>query len=132
MINNKVQLTGYLGEDAKPVAKDGKRYVVLNVATNDSYLVKQGEETKWLEKEAVWHDVFVFKPSAIKTASALKKGQKIELAGSISYKLFTDEKGHKRKQAIIVGQFIDKIDYKKQDKLFTQKIVDEVAESLKS
>ena len=127
MINAKAHLMGYLGEDAKPVTKDGKNFTVLKVATNDSYPVKEGEITKWKKKETVWHDVLVFNPSASRFANELKKGDKVEVSGPISYRNFKDEKGFNRPQATIIGDLISKIEYAKKE---TKKIVEEVVESL--
>jgi single-strand DNA-binding protein len=122
--NNKVQLSGFLGQDPKEIAKSGKNFTVLQVATTDSYAVKQDKQTKWEDKETIWHDVFVFRPTALKIAKDLKKGDKVELSGSLSYRLFKDEAGITRKQATIVANFIEKVGSTKQDKLIQNEIND--------
>ncbi len=126
--NNKVQLSGFLGKDPRAITKGDKSFTVLEIATTDSYPVKQGEETKWEDKETVWHDVFVFRPSASKFANELKKGDKLEISGSISYQVFKDQQGYNRKQAAIVANFVEKLNHSKQEQLFTKEIVDELAE----
>lgn len=88
--NNRVELTGFLGKDAKLIEKNGKKFVALNVATTDSY---KDDSDQWQDKESVWHDALVFRPAAVQFAEKLKKGDKVELIGSLSYKLFKDENG---------------------------------------
>lgn len=66
--HNRVELLGYLGADPKVInAEGGKTFLALSVATTDSYPVKDMEtlmgETKWIERETVWHDVVIFRPA---------------------------------------------------------------------
>ncbi len=122
--NNMVQLSGYLGQEPKVIIKESKSFTVLQVATNDNYPTKEGSETKWIEKETAWHDVLVFRPAAAKFASALKKGDRVELSGSISYRVFKDEKGRNRKQAAIVANFVEKVGSPEQDELIKDEIGD--------
>lgn len=117
--NNKIELNGFLGSDPKTINKDGKNFIVLNVATTDSYPVadeKTGEIT-WKDKETVWHDVLVFRSTTIQFAKDLKKGDKVEITGAISYRLFEDTKGYTHKQATIIANYIEKIAYNKQESL---------------
>ncbi len=130
MINARIQLTGFLGDNPKPINKNGRSFTALRVATNDSYQVKEGEAMKWVEKETEWHDVLVFRPAAVKYANELKKSDKVDISASLSYRQFKDEKGITRKEAVIFGNFIEKIDYNKQDSLFTKQVVKELAESM--
>ncbi|GAB3967717.1 hypothetical protein GCM10028806_10520 [Spirosoma terrae] len=112
--NNRVELTGFLGQDAKLIEKNGKKFVALNVATTDSYKDDSGQ---WQDKESVWHDVLVFRPFAVQFAEKLKKGDKVELIGSLSYKPFKDENGNNRLQATIVASFVQHQYNKKSDEL---------------
>lgn len=130
MSNNKITLVGFLGDDAKSISKEGKSYVILNLATRDSYPIKGAEETSWQEKDAVWHDVFVFRPLTVAVAKTLKKRDKVEIIGTISYKLFKDEDGYNRKQAFIVGKYVGRIEYNRQESLFAKQIVEDLASSL--
>lgn len=117
--NNKVELSGFLGSDPKTINKDGKIFIVLNVATTDSYPVaneKTGEIT-WKDKETVWHDVLIFRSTTAQFAKELRKGDKVEVTGEISYRPFEDTEGNTRKQATIIGTFIEKIAYNKQENL---------------
>ncbi len=116
-INNRIELHGHLGADAKTVDKDGKVFVALRVATTDSYPVGQGEETQWKNRETVWHDVVVFRPSTAHFARDLKKGDRVQVTGGISYRTFKDAEGFDRRQASIVASFIERIHYEKQEEL---------------
>jgi single stranded DNA-binding protein len=127
--NNKVHLSGFLGQDPKEITRENSRFTVLQIATTDSYQVKNGEEIIWKQNEPVWHDVFVYSPVATKFANKLKKGNKVDISGRISYLPFKDEEGRNRKQAAIVADFIEKIDYPRQDSLSASDF-DELAEKL--
>lgn len=120
--NNQIQLTGFLGDDAKIIAKDDKKFISLRIATSDSYLVKEHEESKWQNKETVWHNILVFRQTIINTTNSLKKGDKVQLTGSISYKPFKDEKGFTRNDATIICDNIIKLERKK-----AETVVKEVA-----
>lgn len=101
--NNRVELTGFLGLDAKLIEKEDKKFVALRVATTDSYKDDSGN---WIDKETLWHDVLVFRPLAVQFAEKLKKGDKVDIIGSLSYKPFKDENGNTRFQATIVSGFV--------------------------
>lgn len=126
--NNKVQLTGFLGSDPKIIEKEGKSFVSLSIATTDSYLVKEGNEMKWEDKGTVWHNVLAFSETLRKQVSALKKGDKVELTGAISYRPFKDENGVTRHSAAIIGSQIKKLDYGKH----TEAVVKETAKKMRS
>lgn len=127
--NNKVQLSGFLGQEPRAINKETKQFAALQVATNDNYPVKAGGEPKWEEKETVWHDVLVFRPAVVKFANDLKKGDRVAISGSISYKLFKDQQGFNRKQATIIANTITKLGSPGQDKLI-QTEIDEIVEKL--
>ena len=116
-INNRVELHGHLGADPKVIGKDDKTFLVLRLATTDSYPVGQGEEVKWKDRETIWHDVLVFKPATAHFARDLKKGDRVQITGAISYRPFKDAEGYTRRQANIVASFIEKIHYEKQEDL---------------
>ncbi len=132
--NNKVELHGFLGSDPKMVTKDGKNFIVLNLATTDSYPVadeKTGEIT-WKDKETVWHDVLIFRTTTAQFAKELKKGDRVEVSGTLSYRPFKDANDYTRKQATIVGTYIEKIAYNKQEELLLKSISEVVEETVKS
>lgn len=122
--NCKIELNGYLGQEPKTITKEGKTFIALRVATTDSYPVKdeKSDETKWKDRETIWHDVLVFRPTAAHFARELKKGDAVQISGSIGYRPFKDENGHTRNQASIVALYIEKQDFARQDQLFVSDI----------
>lgn len=55
--NNRIELTGFLGLDAKLVEKEDKKFVALRVATTDSY--KDGVHQKvWGSQTDVSRQLF--------------------------------------------------------------------------
>ncbi len=110
--NCKIELNGNLGEDAKIIEKDGKSFVALRVATTDSYPKTEGENTVWVNSNTtLWHDVLVFNPNAVTVAQELKKGERVEIIGSLSYRPFKDENGYTKHQASVIGNFIRKVEF---------------------
>lgn len=107
MTNNcKVKLKGNLGQDAKIINTDNqKSFAVISVATTDSYKDKNGE---WKNKETLWHDVLIFSPNAIKFAKELKKGDSVNIEGTLSYKHIESKEGYTIPQAAIIASFIAK------------------------
>ena len=75
---------------------------MLNVATQDSYPIEEKGETKWNERETVWYEVLVFRPTAAHFAHELRKGDRVRISSEISYRPFKDAEGYTRKQASIV------------------------------
>lgn len=106
--NCKVELNGVLGNDPKVIEKDGKTFVVLRIATTDSYPVKDGEVTTWKDKESLWHDVLVFRPAATIVAKTLKKSDVVEINGTLSYRPFADEEGYTKYETSVIADFLKK------------------------
>lgn len=117
--NNKIELSGFLGSDPKTVTKDGNNFTILNIATTDSYPVTNENtgEITWKDKETIWHDVLIFRATTAQFAKELKKGDRVEVTGSLNYKTIKDENGYKRKQAAIIATYVEKIAYNKQESL---------------
>lgn len=127
-INCKIELNGFLGADPKSISKNGKTFIALRVATTDTYPVKDEKtgETKWKDKETMWHDVMVFRPNAAHFARDLKKGDAVTITGTLGYKPFKDENGNTKRQANIIANYIEKVEYNRQDEF----PFDEVDEAL--
>ena len=123
-INNKIELNGYLGQDAKSISKDGKSFIALRVATTDSYpeVDEKTGEVKWKDKDSIWHDVLVFRAQAAHFAKDLKKGDAVEITGGIAYKAFKDEQGFTRRQASIIASYVEKIEYHRQGNLLSEEV----------
>lgn len=117
--NCKIELNGYLGADPKSISKNGKTFIALRVATTDTYPVKDEKtnETKWKDKETIWHDVLVFRPNAAHFARDLKKGDAVTITGSLSYQPIKDEKGNTKRGINIIANFIEKVEYNRQEEL---------------
>jgi len=114
-INNKIELEGNLGADPRIIEKDGKTFVSFSLATTDSYPQEENGKVDWKDKATVWHDVLVFRPIAVSYAKGFSKGDRITLSGAISYQVFEDKDGYKRKQATIIASYVEKINFEKQD-----------------
>jgi len=85
-INNTVTLIGNMGSEARiHPDKDGKEFVGLSIATTDSY---QNDKEEWVEKETIWHNVVAFSPSVVAIFKTLKKGARIKVEGTLSYRPF--------------------------------------------
>jgi len=126
--NCKIELNGNLGADPKIIEKEEKTFVALSVATTDSYPKKEGDKTVWENsKTTLWHDVLIFRPTAIEVVKKLKKGDRVDVIGSLSYRSFKDENGINRKQASIIGGFINKIEFDIQP---TEDEISEVSEEV--
>jgi single stranded DNA-binding protein len=105
MSNNcTVELKGNLGKDAKLVKSEKAEFVSLSIATTDSYKDKNGQ---WQNKETLWHDVIVFNTNAITLAKELKKGDKVHLKGTLSYKQVDTKDGYSVPQASIITYFLE-------------------------
>jgi single-strand DNA-binding protein len=117
MPNNRVELLGHLGADPKKIEKDGKNFIAFSIATADSYPVKDGEEITWKERGTVWHNVLIFKPVTMNFARDLKKGDRVQLTGELSYRDFEAKDGYKHKEAVIIGTYVEKMHYEKQERM---------------
>ena len=83
--NNTVILTGNLGSEAQTHDKDGKSFATVSFAKTDSYKNDHGD---WIQKDSIWHDVIIFAPKVIAEIKTLKKGARVKVTGSLSYRPF--------------------------------------------
>jgi single-strand DNA-binding protein len=84
---NKVILIGRLGLNAEAkTAQNSKEYVVLNIATQESWKNDKGE----YETRTEWHRVFAWR-NLSKFAKTLQKGQLVTLEGILRYREVEDE-----------------------------------------
>ena len=114
--NCKVELNGNLGQDPKQLSSNGKDFISLRIATTNSYPKKEGEEVTWVNsKDTLWHDVLIFNPNAIEIATTLQKGDLVEVSGTLSYRTFKDEEGYNKQQASVIGNFIKKVEFNKDE-----------------
>src|SRR3981189_2618241 len=84
---NKVILIGRLGQNAEAkTAQNNKEYVILNIATQESWKNDKGE----YETRTEWHRVFAWR-NLSKFAKPRQKGQLITLEGTLRYREVEDE-----------------------------------------
>ena len=84
-LNNLVTLIGNMGSEVEIYESkaDGKEFAAVSIATADSY---QNDAGEWIEKETVWHNVVAFSPSVMEILKNLKKGTRVKVEGSLSYR----------------------------------------------
>ena len=84
---NKVILIGRLGKNAEgKTAQNKKEFVVLNVATGESWKNDKGE----YETRTEWHRVYAWSNLA-NFAKTLQKGQLVSIEGKIKYREVEEE-----------------------------------------
>ncbi len=84
---NKVILIGRLGQNADAkTAQNNREYVVLNIATQESWKNDKGE----YETRTAWHRVYAWR-NLSKFARMLQKGQLITLEGTLKYREVTED-----------------------------------------
>ena len=111
-LNNKVILIGNLGSDAELIKTEKSEFVSMSLCTQDSY--KKDDE--WIKKEPVWHKITVFNKYIIPLAKRLKKGERIEVIGEITY-VDKEREGINYKEARINATSIeDACNYQNQNK----------------
>jgi single-strand DNA-binding protein len=97
---NKVTLIGNLGADPElRTIESGATVASFGLATNENYKDKNGE---W-QTQTEWHNIVLWRESADRAASQLKKGMMVFVEGKISYRKFTDKDGVERKTTDIVA-----------------------------
>ena len=84
---NKVILIGRLGQNAEAkTAQNKNEYVILNIATQESWKNDKGD----YENRTEWHRVYAWR-NLSKFAKTLQKGQLITLEGILRYREVEDE-----------------------------------------
>ncbi|MDX6464141.1 MAG: single-strand DNA-binding protein, partial [Acidobacteriaceae bacterium] len=84
---NKVILIGRLGQNAEAkTAQNNREYVVLNIATQESWKNDKDD----YETRTEWHRVYAWR-NLSKFAKTLQKGQLITLEGTLRYREVEDE-----------------------------------------
>jgi single-strand DNA-binding protein len=106
-INNTVTLIGNMGSEANIIETDNTTFAAVSLATTDSYKNENGE---WQELETLWHDVIAFNPTVIQMLKSLKKGTRLEITGSLSYrpyKVMLEGKEITKKEVSIIARKIE-------------------------
>lgn len=107
-INNIVMLTGNLGSEARIIVTEESTFAAVSLATTDSY---KDQDDNWQEKETFWHQLVVFNPRVIEELKSLKKGTRIKVTGSLSYRPFEVVNGEgqviTKKEATVIARQIE-------------------------
>jgi single-strand DNA-binding protein len=102
-LRNQVQLIGNLGKDPEILTFDSsKRMAKFSLATNESYVNKEGERID----KTQWHNVVFFGKSVDIVEKYLQKGKEVAIAGKLTYRDYEDKEGNKRYVTEIVGNEI--------------------------
>lgn len=99
-LNNKVLLIGNVGAD--PDVKDlgsGKKLAKISLATNSSYVNKDGERVK----DTQWHKVTMFGKTADVVEKYVTSGKTIAIEGKLNHKNYDDKDGNKKYVTEIVA-----------------------------
>ena len=104
--NNTVILVGNLGSEARIIAKDEYTFAAVSLATTDSY---KDENDNWQEKETIWHNLVAFNPRVIEEIKSLKKGTRIKVTGTLTYRPFEVVNGDgqiitKKEASVVAGK----------------------------
>ena len=84
---NKIPLIGRLGQNAEAkTAQNNREYVVLNLATQESWKNDKSE----YETRTEWHRVYAWS-NLSRFARTLQKGQLITLEGTLRYREVTED-----------------------------------------
>jgi single-strand DNA-binding protein len=84
---NKITLIGRLGQNAEAkTAQNNNEFVILNVATHESWKNDKGD----YENRTEWHRVYAWR-NLSKFARTLQKGQLITLEGTLKYREVTED-----------------------------------------
>jgi single-stranded DNA-binding protein len=109
MTNNKVELTGIMGQEARIIKTDsGLEFAVFGLGSSESYKNKETDEYEYTD--TIWHDVVIFSPSLIQEIKNYKKLTRLKVTGAISYKDFKvdiDGKVITKKEASIIASKIE-------------------------
>ena len=110
-IDNKVQLTGFLGQDVDfRELSQGKKLARVGIATNEFKRAASGQP----EKVTTWHNLIAWGQTAESMAELLRRGQKVFVEGKISYRQYETKTGEKRSQTEIVVNNFKKLEKEQQ------------------
>ena len=108
---NRVQLMGNLGADPEIcTTKDGREVARLSIATNETFLNKDGNRQERTE----WHRVVIFHGNLITKVVIpfLKEGSTVFVEGSLRTDKYTDKDGIERYSTDIILRELTLLDRK--------------------
>ena len=90
---NKVEIQGFLGQDAEVKTFDsGRTLVNMSIATNESYKDKNDE---WVNN-TTWHNITYWKNKKDENTDFLKKGELVSVVGKLNTRKYTDKNDQER------------------------------------
>ena len=90
---NKVEITGYVGQDPKITTfEDGRQILRISVATDETYKDRSGE----LKQDTVWHTIVAWNGKDMPDFTEIKKGQCVSLIGRIKNRSYEGRDGQTR------------------------------------
>lgn len=103
-MRNYVQLIGHLGQDPElRQTSTGKQTARFGLATSYRYRNDAGDRVD----RTTWHRVVGWNKTAELMSTLLKKGNKVMVEGSLSYRTFEDGEGVKRTfTEVVADRFI--------------------------
>ena len=109
---NKVMIIGRLGRDPElRYTQSGSPVATLNVATDESYMDRDGNKVERTE----WHRVSVFQRQAENCANFLTKGSLVYVEGSLQTRKWQDQNGQDRYTTEIKAQRVQFLDKRNDD-----------------
>ena len=109
MTNNKVELIGIMGQEARIITTNaGLEFAAFGLGTSESY--KNKETGEWDYTQTIFHDIVIFNPKLIQEIRNYKKLTRLKITGSISYKdlkIDIDGKIVDKKEASIIASKIE-------------------------
>lgn len=106
--NNTVNLIGNMGSEARIIEGQEKPFAAFSLATTDSFKDNEGA---WHDKQTIWHNVLAFSPKIVEEIKALKKGTRLKITGSLSYRPFEVQDGDgqviTKKEASIIAHKLE-------------------------
>ena len=94
-----------MGSEARIIVTEQNTFAAFSLATTDSY---KDENDQWHDKETVWHNILIFNPRGIEMVKNLKKGTRLTITGSLSYRPFEVISGEgevitKKETSVVAG-----------------------------
>lgn len=119
---NKVTLIGNVGNDPElKTLQDGTPVAKINVATTESYRLKNGEANSKTE----WHTVIAWRGLGTFVHQYIHKGSHVYLEGKIRYRQYEDKDGQKKYVTEIIADQILLLDKKVKEENSTDEAPDE-------
>ena len=105
--NNMVLLIGYVASDLRiKKLQDGAKQVRIRMATHELQKTGDGKNIQ----RTTWHDIVAWDTVAELVERSFVKGSHIRVNGSILYRTYADQSGHKRYVTEIKAEYLQNLD----------------------